>query len=100
MSDRVDMKPAARNHKGFFVQDTDYELVGVERSAWERICMDEAVCHYIDPDNLLIYGGSRLDLAQVLVRATMQLNTWPQQDFFLESDVILINRCLRVASDQ
>lgn len=63
MSDRVDMKPAARNHKGFFVQDTDYELVGVERSVWERICMDEAVCHYIDPDNLLIYGGSRLDLA-------------------------------------
>ncbi|NER80985.1 MAG: hypothetical protein F6K42_15740 [Leptolyngbya sp. SIO1D8] len=48
----VNVKPDTRNHKGFFVQDTDYELVGIEQSGWALICIDEATCHYVDPDNL------------------------------------------------
>ncbi|MEO0984525.1 MAG: hypothetical protein AAFY20_03145 [Cyanobacteria bacterium J06639_14] len=47
----VNVKPETRNHKGFFVQDADYELVGIEQSGWALICIDEA-CHYVDPDNL------------------------------------------------
>ena len=50
----VGIKPETRNHKGFFVQDADYELVSIEASGWALICVDDAVCHYVDPDNLLI----------------------------------------------
>lgn len=49
----VGIKPETRNHKGFFVQDADYELVSIEASGWALICVDDAVCHYVDPDNLL-----------------------------------------------
>ena len=48
----VKFKPETRNHKGFFVQDADYELIGIEQSGWALICIDEATCHYVDPDNL------------------------------------------------
>ncbi len=48
----VKVKPETRNHKGFFVQDAAYELVGIEQSGWALICIDEATCHYVDPDNL------------------------------------------------
>lgn len=48
----VTVKPDTRNHKGFFVEDTDYELVSIEQSGWALICVDEASCHYVDPDNL------------------------------------------------
>ncbi|MBF2035650.1 MAG: hypothetical protein IGR92_09235 [Leptolyngbyaceae cyanobacterium T60_A2020_046] len=48
----VKVKPETRNHKGFFVQDADYELMGIESSGWALICIDEATCHYVDPDNL------------------------------------------------
>jgi hypothetical protein len=48
----VKVKPDTRNHKGFFVQETDYELVGIEQSGWALICIDEATCHYVDPDNI------------------------------------------------
>ena len=57
MSGRVEVKPEIRNHKGFFIQDADYELVGIEQSGWALICIDEAVCHYVDPDNLLASSG-------------------------------------------
>jgi len=57
MSGRVEVKPETRNHKGFFVQDTDYELIGIDGSGWALICIDEAVCHYVDPDNLLTSSG-------------------------------------------
>lgn len=50
----VGIKPETRNHKGFFVQDGDYNLVSIEASGWALICVDDAVCHYVDPDNLLI----------------------------------------------
>jgi hypothetical protein len=49
----VEVKPETRNHKGFFVQDGPYELMGIEKSGWALICIDDAVCHYVDPDNLL-----------------------------------------------
>lgn len=48
----VEIKPETRNHKGFFVQETSYKLMGVEESGWALICIDEATCHYVDPDNL------------------------------------------------
>ncbi|QQE66957.1 hypothetical protein GFS31_36620 [Leptolyngbya sp. BL0902] len=55
MSDNfVAIKPDTRNHKGFFVQDGDYNLVSIDASGWALICVDDAVCHYVDPDNLLI----------------------------------------------
>ncbi len=55
MSDTsVGIKPETRNHKGFFVQDGDYNLVSIDASGWALICVDDAVCHYVDPDNLLI----------------------------------------------
>jgi hypothetical protein len=27
--------------------------MGIDRHGWALICLDEAVCHYVDPDNLL-----------------------------------------------
>ncbi|MEM9907835.1 MAG: hypothetical protein AAF921_22725 [Cyanobacteria bacterium P01_D01_bin.44] len=48
----VEVKPETRNHKGFFVQEGPYELVDIDKSGWALICIDEAVCHYVDPDNL------------------------------------------------
>lgn len=48
----VSVKPDTRNHKGFFVQETDYKFMGLDQSGWALICVDEATCHYVDPDNL------------------------------------------------
>jgi hypothetical protein len=48
----VGVKPETRNHKGFFVQEDAYELVQVDSSGWALICSSDAVCHYVDPDNL------------------------------------------------
>ncbi|MGD1928821.1 MAG: hypothetical protein ACFB12_07905 [Leptolyngbyaceae cyanobacterium] len=58
----VKVKPETRNHKGFFVQETAYELVGIEQSGWALICIDEATCHYVDPDNL---KGGEIDHVDV-----------------------------------
>ncbi|MDJ1184925.1 hypothetical protein [Roseofilum casamattae] len=49
---KVAVKPETRNHKGFFVQETEYKLMGIAESGWALICLDEAVCHYVDPDDL------------------------------------------------
>ncbi|MGB7085564.1 MAG: hypothetical protein WBD47_08420 [Phormidesmis sp.] len=49
----VAIKPDTRNHKGFFVQDADYTFVEIDKSGWALICVDDAVCHYVDPDNIL-----------------------------------------------
>lgn len=49
---QVGVKPETRNHKGFFVQDAAYQLMGIDESGWALICVDEASCHYVDPDNL------------------------------------------------
>ena len=56
----VEVKPETRNHKGFFVENTDYELIGIESSGWALICLDEAVCYYVDPDNLVDSQADRL----------------------------------------
>ncbi|MEM1171317.1 MAG: hypothetical protein AAGJ08_20115 [Cyanobacteria bacterium P01_H01_bin.35] len=50
--DDVNVKPETRNHKGFFVQEGDYKLMSIDESGWALICLDDAVCHYVDPDNL------------------------------------------------
>jgi hypothetical protein len=47
-----DVKPGTRNHKGFFVQEAAYQLVDVNYAGWALICMNDAVCYYVDPDNL------------------------------------------------
>ena len=48
----VNVKPETRNHKGFFIQEGDYKLMSIDESGWALICLDDAVCHYVDPDNL------------------------------------------------
>ena len=50
----VGVRPETRNHKGSFVQNGDYTFVELDKSGWALICIDDAVCHYVDPDNLLI----------------------------------------------
>ena len=52
----VALKPETRNHKGFFIQDADYTFVEIDKSGWALICVDDAVCHYVDPDNILAAG--------------------------------------------
>ena len=49
----VGIKPETRNHKGFFVQQADYTFVEIDKSGWALICVDDAVCHYVDPDNIM-----------------------------------------------
>jgi len=53
-SKTVGIKPETRNHRGYFVNNASYELVSIDKSGWALICVDEAVCHYVDPDNLLM----------------------------------------------
>ena len=60
--ENVAVKPETRNHKGFFVQETSYKLVGIDQSGWALICIDDAVCHYVDPDDLSIPGEVMNDL--------------------------------------
>lgn len=48
----VKIKPDTRNHKGFFIQEGSYKLMSIDASGWALICVDDAVCHYVDPDNL------------------------------------------------
>ncbi|HEY9859667.1 MAG TPA: hypothetical protein V6D16_09185 [Candidatus Obscuribacterales bacterium] len=60
--ENVAVKPETRNHKGFFVQETSYKLVGIDQSGWALICIDDAVCHYVDPDDLSIPGEAMNDL--------------------------------------
>lgn len=51
-SNDVQVKPETRNHRGFFIQEGDYKFMGIDQSGWALICLDEATCHYVDPDNL------------------------------------------------
>ncbi|MBW4691983.1 MAG: hypothetical protein KME27_09470 [Lyngbya sp. HA4199-MV5] len=65
--DNIEVKPETRNHRGCFVQETSYKLVSIDRAGWAFICMNDAVCHYVDPDNLRRSTAieSDKDLAQV-----------------------------------
>jgi hypothetical protein len=59
----VNVKPATRNHKGFFVQPAAYKLMSIDKSGWALICVDDSVCHYVDPDNLQIPNHHTTDSA-------------------------------------
>jgi len=50
--DNVFVKPDTRNHKGFFVMEAAYKLMEIDPSGWALICLDDFVCHYVDPDDL------------------------------------------------
>ena len=54
----VNIKPATRNHKGFFIQPASYKLMSIDKPGWALICMDKAVCHYVDPDDLQLPNKS------------------------------------------
>jgi hypothetical protein len=47
-----EVQPGTRNHKGYFVQETAYKLVGIDQAGWALICLDNTTCHYVDPDSL------------------------------------------------
>lgn len=53
MIDNVEIKPETRNHRGSFIQEGAYKLMGIDNSGWALICIDNA-CHYVDPDDLHI----------------------------------------------
>ncbi|MEO0432170.1 MAG: hypothetical protein AAF151_10805 [Cyanobacteria bacterium J06656_5] len=48
----LEVKSGTRNHKGYFVQDSAYKLMGIDKSGWALICQDNTTCHYVDPDSL------------------------------------------------
>lgn len=52
IDNQVHVKAETRNHKGFFVQQASYQLKSIDDSGWALICLDDAVCYYVDPDNL------------------------------------------------
>lgn len=54
-NENVNVKPQTRNHKGFFIQQAAYKLMKIDHSGWALICIDDAVCHYVDPDDLQRY---------------------------------------------
>ncbi|WP_416671979.1 hypothetical protein [Egbenema bharatensis] len=51
-NNNVEVKQETRNHKGFFIEQGLYKFMGIDQSGWALICVDEATCHYVDPDNL------------------------------------------------
>lgn len=63
-NENVTVKPETRNHKGFFIQQADYKLMNIEDSGWALICIDDAVCHYVDPDNLENNTDLSLEVSQ------------------------------------
>ncbi len=48
----VEVRPDTRDHKGHFMQNEVYQLVEITQSGWALICPDNAVCHYVDPENI------------------------------------------------
>lgn len=48
----VKVKTGTRNLQGNFVQETSYKLIGIDQSGWALICIDDASCCFVDPDNL------------------------------------------------
>ena len=45
----IEVEPNTRNHKGSFIRDTTYKLIGIDQAGWALICQDDASCHYVDP---------------------------------------------------
>lgn len=51
--EQVGVKPGTRNHRGCFVQQASgFRLVEIDQAGWAIICISDAVCHYVDPENL------------------------------------------------
>lgn len=50
--DYIEIKPGTRNHRGFFIKEASYRLIDIDRTGWALICINDALCHYVDPDNL------------------------------------------------
>jgi hypothetical protein len=48
----IKVELGTRNHKGCFVQDKTYKLIGIDQASWALICQDNTTCHYVDPDCL------------------------------------------------
>lgn len=48
----LEVAPGTRNHKGSFVQEATYQLMGIDQAGWALICLDEMSCHYVDPSDL------------------------------------------------
>jgi hypothetical protein len=57
MVDNVRVRPDTRNHKGFFVLESSYKLIDINQNGWALICLDDATCHYVDPDDLKMPKG-------------------------------------------
>lgn len=52
-NEQVGVKRGTRNHKGCFVQHASgYRLVEIDQAGWALICINDAVCHFVDPENL------------------------------------------------
>lgn len=48
----IEVKPGTRNHRGCFIKEVPYKLVDLDASGWAFICRNDAICYYVDPDNL------------------------------------------------
>lgn len=48
----ISVLPGTRDHRGFFVQDTTYELVEISDAGWAHICLDSSACYFVDPENI------------------------------------------------
>jgi hypothetical protein len=59
----VAVKPETRDRKGFFIHEATYKLIGVDQSGWGIVCLNDATCHYVDPDDLQLpdVSGMALD---------------------------------------
>ncbi len=57
--ENVRVKVDTRNHKGFFGPEASYTLHDVDQNGWALICVDDAHCHYVDPDSLRLPKGAR-----------------------------------------
>ena len=49
----VKVKTGTRDHRGTFVQETSYKLIGIDQSGWALICISDTSCCFVDPDNLI-----------------------------------------------
>jgi hypothetical protein len=53
LNEYVGVKPGTRNHRGGFVQHASgFHLREIDQAGWAVICISDAVCHYVDPENL------------------------------------------------
>ncbi len=57
ISDNVRVKPETRNHQGYFVPEAPYMLMDLDQNGWALICIDQASCQYVDPDDLRMPKG-------------------------------------------